>query len=154
MRCKLCPKCQRLMDYNLKYCLRCEPKVAEEKKELHKIYNRNRTDKDIVALYKTQQWDKVRNIVRTRLKGLAIYSYYIFNKLEYADLYHHIVEVKDDESRVYDIENVIGLTNSNHNKIHGLYDKSENSKEKTQEILFNLLDRWNREMRGSMDNLK
>lgn len=152
MRCKICPKCKRLMDYNLKYCLRCEPKIKEERKELNKIYNRNRTDKDIVTMYKTSQWIKVREVVRARLNGLDIYSYYVLGKIEYADCYHHIVEVKDDRSGVYDIENLIGLTNKNHNKIHGLYEKSDKSKENTQKLLFNLLERWNVEMRGSVDN--
>lgn len=52
------------------------------------------------------------------------------------DMVHHIVEVSEDKSKAYDVNNLIGLCNSCHATVHSEY---ENKKKLMQEKLKELI---------------
>lgn len=142
---KLCPRCQKKIPYELKYCEECTKKVDEQQKQIYKDYRVNRNDKDIQKIYVSKRWEKVKGVVKHYQNGLDLYSYYVLGIVEYAEKYHHIIEVKEDTSKAYDINNIIGLTDSNHKLVHNAYDRSIEDKKAMQEFLFGLLDRYKKE---------
>lgn len=142
---RLCPHCNKLIEYSSKYCKECENKVKQSNKERYKTYSKNRDDKDIQRIYTSKRWQQVRELAQIQQFGLDLYEYYINNKIVVADTYHHIVETKEDISRAFDIENVFGLTDSNHRIIHEKYIKSDEYKKEMQDLLFSLLKRFKEE---------
>ena len=75
-------------------------------------------------------------MILSKANGLDLYEYYINHKIIKADTVHHIVEIREDDTRALDITNLIPLSSSNHGKIHKMYFKK---KKETQEMLFNIL---------------
>lgn len=65
-------------------------------------------------------------------------------KIEYGNICHHIEELKDNQDRILDIDNLIYVTERHHNMIHSLYDNGK--KELMQKKLFELVNRWKEEI--------
>jgi hypothetical protein len=134
---KLCSYngCKVLVDYGIKYC--------DKHKARHNIYKANRlkdkTEKKIQGFYNSIEWIRARELVKTKQYGIDIVEYYKTGKIVAAETYHHIVEVKEDYSMRLDIYNVLGLTNSNHQKIHGKYNKDDYTRLQIQKELKGLL---------------
>lgn len=106
-----------------KRCDRCHKRLAPGVncdciKQRHKEYDKYREDKDTTLLYHTNVWLSLRDKAIDRYNGLDIYSYYINKTIEQGHTVHHIVPVKDDWSKRLDIDNLIYLTESNHQEIH------------------------------------
>jgi hypothetical protein len=137
--------CGAIIDYSLKRCEDCEKKYKVNKTEANRIYDKECRDKDSAAIYHSKQWERITDQCKARFKGLDIYSYYVLGKVEYGNICHHIIEVKDDKDRAYDLENIIYLSSSNHNIIHGLY---KTDYEGTKKMLFDLIERWKHEYSG------
>lgn len=144
---KFCARsgCNQLISIGQRYCTIHQLEYEENQKKRHRKYKQEREDKDIQKIYINKRWEQVREQAKQEQKGLDLYSYFINGKIEYAEIYHHIIEVKEDISRAYDIDNVFGLTESNHQIIHELYKKDEQSKKEMQDLLFKLLARWKAE---------
>lgn len=121
---------------------------CEIKRDKHRYieYAKHRQDKDAQKVYTSGAWEKTKEVCNTRQSGLCLYSYYILDEIKEIELFHHIIEVKQDISKAYDVENVIGVTDSAHKLIHSTYLKGEREKKLMQELLFKLLCRWNKEM--------
>lgn len=133
-----------------KRCSRCGKRLLEGTKcecikLRHKEYKKYRNDSKEQSFYSSDAWIKLRATLKDRYKKLDIYSYYILNKIEYGQTMHHIEELKDNWSRRLDKDNVIYLTESNHQMIHKLYKESEGKKQETMELLFKLIDRYKKE---------
>lgn len=125
----------------------CEKHQAEEKKqraEANRCYDRYLRDKQLEAFYKSIAWIKTREFVLNKYNHIDLYDYYINNKVTKANTVHHIIELKEDWSRRFDIGNLFPLSSANHNVIDGLYQKDKRS---AQKLLFQLLERWQKEMR-------
>ena len=135
---KTCPKCSKLISYELNLCAECN-------KDKYK-YDKTR-DKYKVNFYHSKEWLHTVELVKNKYKQLDIYEYYINNAIVYGNISHHIEELTDNKARRLDITNLIYLTTENHNKIHALYNKSKESKIATQQLLFNLINKWNEEMK-------
>lgn len=140
---KICSICNKKIDYGKK----CECEI-ERKKDRYKTYAKARQDKDIQKIYSSKRWEQVRELVSVQQRGLDLYSYYIEGKVIQAETYHHIIEVKEDITRAYDVDNIIGLTQANHMFIHSAYNKSDKDKKDMQELLYSLLKRWKEEFGG------
>lgn len=67
---------------------------------------------------------------------MDLLEWYNGNENVEAETYHHIITIKDNWEMRLDQENIIGLTQQNHMKIHELYNKNLKSKEKLQNLLF------------------
>lgn len=140
---KCCPKCGRIIDYSAKYCDECSKNVAKSKKDNNRYYDKNLRNKESTKVYHSKEWDMLTEQCKSRFKGLDIYSYYVLGKIECGSICHHIEEITNNKERIYDLENLIYLSNGNHNVVHSLYKKDY---EGTMKMLFELVDRWKKEM--------
>lgn len=131
------------MSYTDKYCDKHIDIADKENKERYKTYKANRlkndTEKKIQEFYKDPRWIRVRELVRVKQYGIDILEYYRTGEIVAAEVYHHIICTRDDWSKRLDIYNILGLTNSNHQKIHRQYSKDSKTKEHTQKMLKGLL---------------
>lgn len=137
-------------------CTQCGTKVPintkcscelEREKQRYKEYAKHRQDKDIQKIYTSTRWEKVKTVCKIKQNGICLYSYYILGEIKQIELYHHIVETKEDISKAYDVENVIGVTDVVHKIIHSTYNKSNKDKKAMQELLLSLKNRYSCEMR-------
>lgn len=135
-------RCGKIIDYSMKYCDECEDKVKQYKKDNNRYYDKNIRNKDSATVYHSVQWNRLTEQCKNRFKGLDIYSYYMLGEIEYGMLCHHIEEITINDSRKYDLENLIYLTGSNHNSIHAMYKQDY---EGTKKVLFELIERWKKE---------
>lgn len=134
--------CRALVDYTDKYCDKHKDIADIENKERYKLYKNNRTDKKEQLLYNSKEWIQLRQVVLNHYKGLDIYEYYINNRIQYAEIVHHIVEVKDSWNKRLVFSNMFPCTKATHNLIHSLYDKD---KKGTQQLLYDLINKYNKE---------
>ena len=133
-----------------KRCSRCGKRLLEGtqcecRKARHKEYKRYRKDSKEQSFYSSNAWLSIKEILKDRYKELDIYSYYVLNKIEYGQTMHHIEELKDNWGRRLDRDNIIYLTESNHQLIHKLYRESPKKKKETMQLLFELVERYKKE---------
>ena len=83
----------------------------------------------------------MRNFISAKYKGLCVCSYFMEDSIVSADVYHHIVPIKDDWGKRLDIYNIVPLSNRAHNTIHEMYKKDKQS---TQKVLKDLIWKWNK----------
>ncbi|MCI5643823.1 MAG: hypothetical protein MR285_06925, partial [Peptoniphilus sp.] len=125
---KLC-KCGKAIPITDKMCKECASKY-------HKSYDKYKRENHNV--YTDSRWAKVKNVCRSRACGIDLWHYYKTGKIIEGRLAHHIVEVSDDISKAYDVDNLFWLTDKSHQEIHSLYNKNPESKLKTQALLLKL----------------
>lgn len=98
-----------------------------------------RTDRARVdnKVYESKEYRKVRKKVLEAYDYKCLWSIYVDGRVRTGELTHHIIEVLEDESKATDFNNLIPLTDRNHDIVHKLYKKD---KEKVQRILKAMLD--------------
>lgn len=133
---KRCPRCNKRLELG---------KQCECIKKRHTEYRKYRNDYKEQQFYKSKEWLVTKSVVTSNLKGLDIYSYYILGVKEYGEKVHHIEPIKENWNRRLDIDNLIYLTEQNHQKIHALMRKSEKDKVLIQKTLYDLLRRFKKE---------
>lgn len=74
---------------------------------------------------------------------MDIYSWYVLGRIEVGAIIHHIIPIKDDYNKRFDIGNLIYLTYENHILIHQIYSQSVEQKAQMQKELMELIRRWN-----------
>lgn len=139
---KICPKCHRIIDVGQAYCADCTLKREQERANNNKHYDKYHRNQQSRGFYHSPEWDAVRNRAMQRYNGLDIYAYYVLNRIEHADMVHHIVEITEDWNRRLDITNLLPLSNRNHNTIGAMY---QTDKAGTQETLMELIYKWENE---------
>lgn len=133
---KRCFKCNKRIPSGSK-CDCTDPRYKEEDKY---------TKDDIYkAFYKSTPWEEARERGKRKTAGLDIYSFYVLGIIENGTTVHHIQELKECWERRLDISNLIYLTDSNHQLIHKEYRKGKQEKEAMQKLLYDLLERYNKE---------
>ena len=132
---KLCSKCGKIIQYGKTRCEACETKY-QDKKMNNRYYNKFVRNKKTQTFYDSPEWKKVRKVVLSRDLGLCLICK---NKgvISYADIVHHIVELKEDNSKSLDINNLISLCSGCHNKIHSQY---KINKTNSQRILYEMIN--------------
>ena len=93
-------------------------------------------------LYHSAQWKRLRSPVMEFYSNMDIYSWYKYGRIEAGFIVHHIIPLKDDYDRRFDMSNLIYLTDANHKAIHSLYDESEEKKAEVQQELFDMIEKW------------
>lgn len=80
--------------------------------------------------YKGSRW---RNFRKTVFIEKGVYCTECLKESRYtvADTIHHVIEVRTDFEKRYDMNNVTPVCNSCHNKIHSNIKGARNKKEKT-----------------------
>jgi 5-methylcytosine-specific restriction protein A len=142
------PGCNTLCDIGQRYCEKHQLQQGEVKAEINRLYDktiRRGRDKVYTDFYHSGAWEATRDAVLQRYSGIDLYAYYIEHRIVPADMVHHIVELKDDWSVRLDTKNLIPLSDDSHRTIGKLYKRE---KDGTQELLRELMQRWNREMKG------
>lgn len=76
---------------------------------------------------------------------MDIYSWYVLGRIEVGAIVHHVIPIKDDYEKRFDIGNLIYLTYENHILIHQIYSQSTERKAQMQKELMDLIRRWNNE---------
>ena len=102
------------------YCEQHKYKAKQDNAERQKYYDENvrwKRDRKYAEFYKSKEWERVRRAVLARDNGLC--QECLKNKrITLADAVHHIVEVKEDWSKRFQLDNLISVCTSCHNKIH------------------------------------
>lgn len=134
---RLCTICGKKIPQGQK--CKCE---VEAQKRKYKRYAAYRQDTKEQKLYSSKQWITLRDLLKTRYLGLDIYELIVNNRRVQGDTLHHIVEVKEDWSKRFNITNLIYVSNSTHRLIHIEYSKGEEQKKRMQEILFKCVEEY------------
>lgn len=145
---RLC-RCGAVIDYKNKYCDKCSVSAKAEKSERNRIYDAEFRNKESEAIYHSSEWQRLTQECKNKFKAIDIYSLYVLDVLEFGSLSHHIEEVTKNKNRVFDITNLIWLTDQNHKEVHKLYKKDYDG---TKKMLFELVDRFNKQYGGNYDN--
>lgn len=134
---KICTHCGARYEIGSQCPNHCRDKL---KKGYDKRYDTYSRDKQSYAVYHSKRWVALTNVCKNNFSGLDIYQLYKYNKIVTGELSHHIIPVKDNSARIYDIDNLIYLSNASHSEIHKEYD--EGNKEQMQEYLFSLIKQY------------
>lgn len=118
---KPCKKigCNKLTRDKTGYCEEHKVLAEQNKKERNKYYDehvRNKRDKKYRDFYHSKEWERVRQRALVRDKGLCQHCIKE-NKITMADMVHHIIPIKDDWSKRLDLDNLVSLCHTCHNKI-------------------------------------
>lgn len=141
---KMCPNCRRVaINQNQNHCAACKDLVSEQRKDNNKTYDKYHRKSDIKTFYNSGDWQRVREIALSKYNYLDIYDYYVNKKISSATTVHHIVEIDDDWEQRLVLDNLLPLSDGNHNKIHGMY---THSRQATQIFLKSLVERWENEI--------
>lgn len=99
---------------------------------MYKEYDKCR-DKVTTDFYNSSVWkEKIINI-KNNCFGLDIYSLFKFNTVEFGEVTHHIIPLKESYEQRLDDDNLILLTEMNHRNIHTLMERGK-KKEITNEL--------------------
>lgn len=112
---KLCA-CGASIPINQAKCKACSSKDQANYDKYH------RKNKDI---YKSRQWVKLTELCKNRFNGIDVYAYYKHNRLVVGTLSHHIIEVNEDKSRAFDLDNLIYVSDRSHKEIHERYKRDK-----------------------------
>lgn len=134
---KLCPRCHKLIDYNLKMCKECEDKQKDIESKRQKDYDKKirYADNNVkyAKFYHSVEWIKLSEYVKMSFNGLCIMCLLEDDVINSYDVVHHIVEIKEDWDKRLDSDNLITLCHLHHNKLHRNY--TEEKKEHLKELL-------------------
>jgi 5-methylcytosine-specific restriction protein A len=108
---KQCSRCHKIIPYGQTHCDKCLTHKNENKKLRTKHYDRKR-DKQVKSFYNSADW-----ITLSRVKiQQAQYKCEVCGEI--ATEVHHVVPVKADWGRRYDIDNLLALCVKCHNEKH------------------------------------
>jgi hypothetical protein len=123
----------------------CEEK---KKRESYRNYRKRRMqdedEKERQDFYNSGMWKDFRESTAVHQFGLDLIEWNKGRVVD-AETYHHIEEVREAWDKRLDKDNVIGMTQDNHNKIHALMKRSKKDKEAIQKALKELIVRFNAE---------
>lgn len=121
----------------------CGCREARRQKE-YDVYAR---DGKSVAFYHSREWTAVSEAARQYYHGIDIIELYENDKVVPGRTVHHLVPVKEDWSKRLSKDNLIYLTESNHQLIHRRMDRGEG--EEVRHWLSGLMERWKDEIYGT-----
>lgn len=148
---KLCSwrGCNKICNAQDKYCNYHQDKFNKQERERYKEYSKRRREdkeqKKYQDFYNSSDWKRIRDAVISICNGIDIIEYYRSGKVVQGERVHHIIELDEEWNCRLDINNLIYLTEQNHRKVHSEYDKGEKEKKQMQQVLFALLEKWNKE---------
>ncbi|MGP1563023.1 hypothetical protein [Filifactor alocis] len=132
---KLCA-CGNKININQKSCTVCEQKRKEYIKHYDKTQRKN---KDI---YHSKMWSRLTKLCKERFNSLDIYVLYEHGEIRKGTLSHHIIEIDEDRSKAFDLDNLIFLSDRSHAEIHIEYSKGEKEKKLMQNKLQAYVERY------------
>lgn len=141
-----------------KRCSRCGSRIGigetcQCMKQRHREYNQSRGDDKETGYYWSDEWEVVRRGAIARCNGLDLYSLYILGVIENGYTVHHIISIKEDYDRRSDPDNLVYLTESNHQAIHKRMNESKEAKQEVILLLIELNKRYKLEGGGVIENV-
>lgn len=133
-----------------KRCGRCGKRLTASAKcdcvkKRHREYDKYTRNNKVNDFYHSNEWLEKREDRKRYFNGIDIYSYYVLGVLEYGRPTHHIVELKEDWSKRLDDNNLILLTEKNHQDLHERMRNGE--REVVVMLLKELLKRYKEEFK-------
>lgn len=115
---KIC-RCGKVIPYSMKRCPECEAKAEKKRKENIRYYKQTTYDRDSKynKFYKSKEWIKGRQLAIVRDHALCR-DCLDKDVITPYNTVHHIVPIKEDWSKRLDIDNIICLCESCHQKRH------------------------------------
>lgn len=106
-------------------CPRCRQRIPSGSKcgcakQRYKEYDRTGRDRKTNAFYRSAAWRILREQAKARYMGIDIYSFYARGRIEHGHSVHHIIPIKDDWSKRLELDNLIYLTEQNHQLVHAM----------------------------------
>lgn len=101
----------------------------------HRVYDRERRDKDKAAFYNGQAWQRTAEAARARAGYADEVIFAETGRLIPGAIVHHIEPIVENPARKLDMENLIFVSAATHKKIHDAYSKSSRAKREMQEKL-------------------
>ncbi|NOV63468.1 hypothetical protein B0H37_001554 [Clostridium beijerinckii] len=138
MICKRCSRCGKRIQTGT---------ICECQRNRHREYKKYRSDDKEQSFYSSKEWKIIKDKVKDKFKKIDIYSYYVLGELEYGQTAHHIEPLKDNWDRRLEIDNLIYLTESNHQKIHKAMEKDKKNKKQIMDMLYELIRRFEQEFK-------
>jgi 5-methylcytosine-specific restriction protein A len=118
-------------------------------KQRYKVYRTDRLidkeQKKYHAFYDSKAWKKTRDSVIANCYGIDVVEYYRTGLIIQGYTVHHIIELSDDYNLKLDTDNLIYLTESNHQFIHREYNKGDREKKAIQKMLVELKKKFDEE---------
>lgn len=144
---KLCsyPGCHKVIEDGVKYCDKHRNTDREKYREYKRWRMKDEEEARRQQFYNSKAWELFRAARAAEQLGIDIYEYYATGKIIAAENYHHIEEIREAWARRLDAANVIGVSETNHRRIHTEYKRSFTAKKKMQKILYTMLERFYRE---------
>ncbi|MFR1304108.1 hypothetical protein [Eubacterium callanderi] len=136
--------CRVLLPEDVQYCEKHAKVKQQDNRRRNRKYKQQRNDQKEQHFYKSEQWERCRQSAIVFYFGMDIYEYYTTGRIAEGYTAHHIVELKEDWSKALDVNNIIYLTESNHQLIHEKYKKS---KKQVQRLLYDMILRFYEEFR-------
>ncbi len=130
---KRCPRCGKRIEVGTKCCCKSK-RYKEEDKAKKGTREKN--------FYSSAVWRKKRAEVIRRFHGLDVYSYYVYKRIEYGRTVHHIIPLKEDWNNRLNINNMIYLTERNHQDIHNIMEQGIEEKQKIINLLRKIIDEF------------
>lgn len=133
---KICSKCGKSYPAN---------EQCQCQKLRHRSYDKYKRNKDSAVVYHSGLWGKLTLMCKARCDGLDMYKLMMTGKpvVPVKGLCHHIIEITDDASHAYDLDNLFYVGSDSHAVIHTIYKSGEENKKKLQkkmrEFLMNYL---------------
>lgn len=103
-----------------KRCTHCGKRVAVGKKCECGFKREYAAPQGTRKLYHTSRWNKLQKTIVSFYNGLDPYAK-SKNRIEYANIVHHIVPAEEDPEHFWDSENLIPLSRSSHDEVHVRY---------------------------------
>lgn len=112
------PGCGAVIPGKERHCTDHQAKRQEQRAESQRHYDQTTRDPQVTAFYKSAAWEAARKQVLIRDHGLC-QPCWKDGRLAYADLVHHIEEVKVNWGRRLDLANLVSICHACHNQTHG-----------------------------------
>lgn len=134
---KIC-KCGAKIEINQRRCSICEQKRKAATRYYDKYQRKNK------EIYHSTEWTTLTEMCKNKFNKLDIFAFYEYNIIKQGALSHHIIEVEEDRSRAFDLDNLIYVSEKSHAIIHSAYEKDDESRQSMQTKLFQYIQRWTR----------
>lgn len=146
---KLCSYrgCTKIIQDGVTYCDYHQKKFDINEKERYKVYSKKRMQdaeqKRHQSFYNSDDWKRIRDAIIANCFSIDIIEFFRTGALVEGFTVHHIIPIEDNWNSRFNIDNLIYVSESNHQRIHMEYLKGQREKEQMQKILFDLKQKWN-----------
>lgn len=123
---KICnyPNCKQIINYKERYCDEHKAIKEQQNKDKFKLYSSNKRDDKEQKFYNSTAWKRTKQAVEVRDNYLCVRC---LNKgiIRTREVVHHIIPIKDNWNKRYDLNNLQCLCHSCHREVHHEIDRGK-----------------------------